>query len=198
MIRSKRFLGQGEGMNVYDFDKTIYDGDSTLDFYFYCLIKHPRIILCLPRQMLGAIRYMNKKIDKKKFKEEFYCFFAVLEDIDGDVICFWNQNQSKIKDWYREKQQENDVVISASPEFLLKEICIREGINNLIASRVSKYTGKYKGANCYGNEKVYRFKERYKGQKIDAFYSDSLSDKQMKELASKSYIVHGNRVAEWK
>lgn len=23
-------------MNVYDFDKTIYDGDSTIDFYFYC------------------------------------------------------------------------------------------------------------------------------------------------------------------
>lgn len=23
-------------MNVYDFDKTIYQGDSTLDFYFLC------------------------------------------------------------------------------------------------------------------------------------------------------------------
>ena len=26
-------------MNVYDFDKTIYNGDSTLDFYFFCLKK---------------------------------------------------------------------------------------------------------------------------------------------------------------
>lgn len=24
-------------MNVYDFDETIYDGDSTVDFYKYCL-----------------------------------------------------------------------------------------------------------------------------------------------------------------
>ena len=31
-------------MNVYDFDKTIYKGDSTLDFYFFCLRKKPIII----------------------------------------------------------------------------------------------------------------------------------------------------------
>lgn len=30
-------------MNVYDFDKTIYDGDSTLDFYFF----HLRKVQCL-------------------------------------------------------------------------------------------------------------------------------------------------------
>ena len=27
-------------MNVYDFDKTIYDGDSTLDFYLFSLKKN--------------------------------------------------------------------------------------------------------------------------------------------------------------
>ena len=26
-------------MNVYDFDKTIYDGDSTLDFYIFSVKK---------------------------------------------------------------------------------------------------------------------------------------------------------------
>ena len=44
-------------MNVYDFDKTIYDGDSTIDFYFYCLKKHPKIILCLPIQLYAAVKY---------------------------------------------------------------------------------------------------------------------------------------------
>ena len=24
-------------VNIYDFDGTIYDGDSTLDFYMFCL-----------------------------------------------------------------------------------------------------------------------------------------------------------------
>ena len=35
-------------MNVYDFDGTIYDGDSTLDFWYFCLKKHPQILLYLP------------------------------------------------------------------------------------------------------------------------------------------------------
>lgn len=32
-------------MNIYDFDETIYDSDSTKDFYFYCLKKYPKILL---------------------------------------------------------------------------------------------------------------------------------------------------------
>lgn len=28
-------------MHAYDFDGTIYDGDSTVDFYLYSLCKHP-------------------------------------------------------------------------------------------------------------------------------------------------------------
>ena len=32
-------------MNIYDFDETIYDSDSTKDFYFYCLKKYPKILV---------------------------------------------------------------------------------------------------------------------------------------------------------
>ena len=35
-------------MNIYDFDETIYDSDSTKDFYFYCLKKYPKILLSVP------------------------------------------------------------------------------------------------------------------------------------------------------
>lgn len=31
-------------MNVYDFDKTIYAGDSTIDFYLFCLKRQPAIL----------------------------------------------------------------------------------------------------------------------------------------------------------
>lgn len=33
-------------MNVYDFDGTVYAGDSTVDFYFFCLRKTTRNITC--------------------------------------------------------------------------------------------------------------------------------------------------------
>lgn len=31
--------------NIYDFDKTIYDGDSTVDFFLFCLKREPILIL---------------------------------------------------------------------------------------------------------------------------------------------------------
>ena len=30
-------------MNVYDFDKTIYDGDSTTDFIAWCIRRRPSL-----------------------------------------------------------------------------------------------------------------------------------------------------------
>ncbi len=32
-------------MNVYDFDETIYDGDSTVDFVKYSNIHQPKVLI---------------------------------------------------------------------------------------------------------------------------------------------------------
>ena len=38
------YIGGRIVMNVYDFDGTIYNGDSTIDFYIYALKSKPSII----------------------------------------------------------------------------------------------------------------------------------------------------------
>lgn len=184
-------------MNVYDFDKTIYDGDSTVDFYLHCIKKHPDIILCLPRQLIGVIKFKLKIIEKTQFKEEFYCFFSKIEDIDADLRVFWDKNQYKIRNWYKEQQQLDDLVISASPEFILREICDRIGINNLIASKVDKKSGKYVGLNCYGAEKLRRYRLEYDEVLIDKFYSDSRSDSSLAEYAREAFLVKENKIKKW-
>lgn len=184
-------------MNVYDFDKTIYNGDSTIDFYFYCLKKYPKVVFCLPKQLIAAMKYKIKISDKTKFKEEFYCFLEKVPNIDYEVGSFWNENEYKIKNWYKEKRKEDDVVISASPEFLLSEICVRIGIRNLIASKVNKKTGAYLGTNCYGKEKARRFYEKFPNGVIDEFYSDSYSDEPMAKVAMNSFIVSKNKIEKW-
>lgn len=184
-------------MNVYDFDGTIYDGDSTLDFYFFCLKKHPNIIMCIPRQCVAAICYKMKRIEKTEFKERFYGFLGKLGNVDTDVKEFWDSYEYRIKSWYKEKQKKDDVVISASPDFLLREICERNQIKCLIASRVNPENGKYDGANCYGKEKVRRFCEMMPEAKIDEFYSDSYSDEPLARLAEKAYVVKKNEIKEW-
>lgn len=184
-------------MNVYDFDKTIYDGDSTLDFYFYCLKKYPNICCFWMKQLCGAIKYKLGMIDKTAFKEEFYSFFRAIVDVEKDVQKFWDLHESKIKVWYIECQEEDDLIISASPEFLLQEICNRVGIKYLIASQVDMNTGKYKGLNCYGTEKVKRFREMYPEGKIDKFYSDSKSDQPLADISVHAYLVKGDGIKEW-
>lgn len=185
-------------MNVYDFDKTIYNGDSTLDFYFYCLKKYPNIIICLPKQILGFIKYKCKKISKTQFKEVFYSFLKLIDDIDLEISLFWNINEIKIKKWYLNQQQDDDVVVSASPHFLLEEVCERKNIKWLIASKVNKKTGEYEGLNCYKEEKVKRLNALFPNVIIDNFYSDSISDLPLANNSKNSYIIKGGNVKRWK
>ena len=180
-------------MNVYDFDGTIYRGDSTINFYLFCTRKNPLLIRYLPRQMLMLFLFLIKKISKNKFKEEFFCFLNGIKDVDNLVSLFWKENRSKIYSWYLNQCQEEDVIISASPEFLLRP----ELSAAVIASPIHPKTGKMEGENCYGEEKVRRFRSLFGDAQIDEFYSDTLSDEPMARQAKRSFIVCKGKPEAW-
>lgn len=184
-------------MNVYDFDKTIYKGDSTFEFYLFCLRKEFHLLGYIPLQFVGIIKYVCGIYDKTEFKEHFYCFLKGIKDIDLLLSEFWELNNAKIAQWYIYQKKADDIIISASPEFLLKPICDKIGITVLIASRVNKKTGKYTGKNCYGGEKVNRYREMMKNSTVESFYSDSLSDAPFAMIASNSYVVIKNQILAW-
>ena len=115
-------------MNIYDFDETIYDSDSTKDFYFYCLKKYPKILLSVPIMAWTFFLYILGVKTKTQFKEKMYRFLTYVPDIDSALNDFWNINEHKVKSWYKDRQKDDDIIISASPEFLLKPICERLGI----------------------------------------------------------------------
>lgn len=183
-------------MNVYDFDETIYKGDSTRDFYFHCLKKHKSILKYLPYQGFAFLKFVLGIIPKTKFKEKFYIFLKGIKDIDKEINDFWEIHISNIKQWYLETKREDDLIISASPEFLLEPVSKKLGFS-LMASRVDKYSGKTDGENCYGEEKVKRFNEKYAERKIEKFFSDSLSDSPLAEISEQGYIVLGNEIIPW-
>ncbi len=185
-------------MNIYDFDKTIYKSDSTADFYFYCLKQYPSVLLWLPFQAWSFFLYILGFYTKTQFKERFYRFFKSIPDIEASVRSFWNKKSCGIKKWYLENHRDDDIIISASPEFLLRPICTQLGINHLIASRVNPSDGRYDGFNCYGEEKVRRLHEQMGDIRAEYFYSDSLSDAPLAAIADKgSYIVSGDKLTEW-
>lgn len=181
-------------VNLYDFDKTIYKGDSSTDFFFYAMLKYPKVAKYIPKIVVSAIKYKLHFIKKTKLKENIFSFLEVIPDIDLLVKLFWESHSCFIKDFYRKKDHQNDIIISASPEFLLKPITDELKVKDLIGSIVNKNTGKFKGLNCYGKEKVKRLNAKYSDLVVKEAYSDSYSDIPMMNLAEKAYLVKGDKI----
>lgn len=177
-------------MNVYDFDGTIYRGDSSLDFYIYSLIRRPWIVFFLPWQIFFIGAYKIRLCCKERAKSAFFVFIKWVPDMPNHLEKFWDSYEKKIEKWYLHQQREDDVIISASPEFLLNVVCRRLKINSLIASKVNINTGNFEGKNCYGAEKVRRYREIFKNKSINAFYTDSLSDIPMMKISKQVYLVN--------
>ena len=181
-------------MNVYDFDKTIYNGDASLDFWKYSVKKKPSLLRYLPHQVLSAVLFKAKVIGRKEFKERFFSF---LRQIDAsDLSDFWDRHQSKIKSWYLDRKKTDDLIISASPEFILQEMTDRLHIG-LIGTKMNSKTGKITGENCRGEAKVLRFKELHGDTPINQFYSDSKSDTPLKNLAKEAFLVKKDQLTKW-
>lgn len=183
-------------MNVYDFDDTIYSGDSTRDFIIWCAKRNPLIALHHIKTGVAFLSYKSKLTSKTYFKERMFGFLQKIDDIDSLLEEFWDEHMENIKLWYINHHQADDVIISASPEFLLLPAMRRLGIENLMASKVDKHTGFYLGVNCFGAKKVQRFKELF-SDNIDEFFSDSLSDAPLARLADRPFLVKGDAIIPW-
>ena len=149
---------EGNRVNVYDFDGTIYNGDSSIDIYFFLLKRYPKLIAYFPKQMLGIVKYKLHLSSKEEMKEMYFSFLKGIRTDKTFVDDFWKQNQNKIKEWYLNQKRKDDVIISASPEFLLKPICEILGVENLIATKVELSSGKFLSKNFDYPEKTLKYK----------------------------------------
>ena len=185
-------------MNVYDFDNTIFTPDSSACFLLFCLRRYPRAALtALPLSAVEAILYRaGGKKDAKYLKEALFSFLNHLDNVEAVVGEFWECHSDHIEAWYLEQKRPEDLIISASPEFLLRPITDRLGVR-LMATRMNPYTGQIKGKNCHDEEKVRRFLEAYPADSVEHFYSDSLSDSPMAGLAKKAFLLKNGDRLPW-
>ncbi|NMA37484.1 MAG: haloacid dehalogenase-like hydrolase [Papillibacter sp.] len=183
-------------MNVYDFDKTIYDGDSSADLIKYALLKHPAALLTLPSTGLYGLAYLLGLCKKERFKEKAFGFVRYVPDIDKLLDDFWAKHKHKIMDWYLQQKKDDDIIVSASSQFALDPICKSLNIS-VIATDVDSRTGKFNGPNCHGEEKVKRLRAKFPNAVVDSFYSDSRSDTPLARIAKKAYIVKRGKLRPW-
>lgn len=185
-----------EKVNVYDWDKTIFPVDSTFAFYRFCLKHYPGVLRAAPRALAMLPGYWTKNCTKTRIKEQFYGFLRYVPDIDAALETFWNENFSRINAWYLDQRRDDDIIISASPEFLVKIPADRLGVR-LLASRVDRHTGATEGENCHGAEKVVRLHAAFPDVQIAEFYSDSRSDAPLAALAERAFLVDGSLRMPW-
>ena len=103
-------------MNVYDWDDTIYRGDSTVGFVKYLWLHRPKTLINLPRTVWFGLLYVLHIVPKLTFKSNLYRMFRYVEDMEKVVEDYTSSHLNHVKQWYKDTQKEDDVVISASPE----------------------------------------------------------------------------------
>ena len=185
-------------MNVYDFDKTVFYPDSSCTFFLYCLRKHTGAVLrVFPGIVAASVRYAFGRISTKALKEKLFAFLPNLKDAQKTVVQFWDDNAFRIGDWYLKQKRPDDLIISASPAFLVSEAGRRLGVE-VIATRMDIRSGRIEGENCHDSEKVRRFRELYPDAEISEFYSDSLSDAPMARLAAKAFLMNKGKLSAWR
>jgi len=178
---------------LYDFDNTICAGDAGSGFWLFCLVRNPWLIVFLPVQAIGSFCYMLGIFHKIQRKFSVYCFLRVI-DSEKMVEKFWDKRQKRIFPFFLERKRDlPTVVCTASPDFIIKPICERLGVEKVIATKVNTKTGKMISKACKRSEKVIRLEEELPGCEFSEVYSDSLkNDIFILKLGQRAFhTVHG-------
>lgn len=182
-------------VDLYDFDRTIYPADCSVDFWIYCMKKQPSLITTIPRSVYCAALYALRA-DTSHMKSLFFSFLTKIDPIPMAEE-FWEVHHDKVADWIKPENRDGTpvVVASASPEFLLKPICEKLQVHHLIATDMDIKTGEVLGINCKGKEKVRRINKELPGITVRDVYTDSLkSDWPILELGKSKFLVKNSKV----
>lgn len=181
--------------DLYDFDGTIYDGDSGVDLVKFAIKRYPKFLKKVPKLLFYALLYLLKLRTKEQMKSDIFSFMKYVDDVDVFVADFWKEHEHKIKDfWLQKKSHKKDIIISASGYFWLKPIAEKYKVYDLIATTVDDRTGEVVGKNCHGKEKVRLFKEKYPRAVVLEMYTDSVNDLPLIEIADTGILVKGDNL----
>lgn len=180
-------------IDVYDFDGTIYDGDSTVDFVFFCLRRHPGVIAGLPHLSAAAAKLAAGRGNLTQFKSVLFGEMAKRFSLEEEAALFWQQMKTRknLGPWFFERPRDLPIVIaSASPEFELRHAAKILDVPTLIGTRCDAATGQLIGKNCKGEEKLRRIREAVGEFEIRAMYTDDVTaDGPLLDAAREKYLV---------
>ncbi len=187
-------------MNVYDFDDTIYDGESALDFFFYYLKRRHSMARYIPKVLFAMLRYKLGLISTDKMTEEYEPIlteiFSLCDDVNLEVSRFWDEHIHKIKSFYEKIRKDDDIILTASPDVTMEELVRRLGVKNLVCSKIDLKAGKLTRL-CMRENKIKCLYDDFGDVEIDDFYTDSMAnDKYIAAKAKHVFVVKGDKITK--
>ena len=92
-----------ENVNVYDFDNTIYDGETLVDFILYYVRTDPKIWKYVPKLIVIALKDALHLFTVEEAIEAYASFLegsnGNLGEVSANVVKFRNQKEKKINHW---------------------------------------------------------------------------------------------------
>ena len=185
-------------MNVYDFDETIFTGDSEDRFFEFMFakkgFKHYKIFWQFWNR-LWKLHIVPKTVSR----EHQYKFLKDIKDLDATLEEYWDEVEKYMKPWYNEVKKDDDMIASGTPRFLLEPMLKRLGLKNLVATEMDSKTGKIDGDFAIDKYKLVNFLKDWPEDSIDKFYSDAYTDHFLADIAKEAYVIHdGEQFTEWK
>ena len=81
-------------MKVFDFDNTLYRGESSVDFSFYMIQHNKKILRYVPTILFSLVGYKLCLLKKEKIESIINGFFAGVLDGTESLSSFVNQVMS--------------------------------------------------------------------------------------------------------
>jgi hypothetical protein len=185
-------------MNVYDFDGTIFYSDCAVGFAFWCIKRHPKLLVTfMPGMIKTLILYKFGKVPNYRLQRKMFSYLTMIDDFDTQIEKYWDKYESRISKWYLAQKKPDDLIISASPDCIIGPIAKRLGVNS-VATEYDREYGVFLNNLMYAKEKArYIFDHGF--PVIENFYSDSLADTPLALCAEKAHLVkdHATTVVDW-
>ncbi len=186
-------------VDIYDFDKTAIPYDSALHYWFWSMLHRPWTLVLLPFQLFWGTLMLLKIIPVPVFKKIAFNFVSLI-NTQKSVKAYWDKHEKDIYDFFKPENRHPDrktVIISASPDFLIKEIASRMKVDYCIASPHSEKSGHLIGTLCRRDKKVQLFREALPDAEVEDVYSDSLKhDKYIFALGKRCFHAQKGTLTE--
>jgi phosphoserine phosphatase len=184
-------------IKVFDFDNTIYRGESSFDLVLFMIKNNKKILLYLPSIFINMIKYKMCLVEKEKLLKKINNYMKIMvmdeDELNKLVKKFWKKKIHKLDRKMLKRIKKEDVIITAGPDFLIHGIKKLLNTDNIISSEIDTEKIEVKYFN-FGDNKVKRYKELYGNRRIDCLYTDSYNDKALMDISDKVYIVKKGRL----